>query len=50
MAYVKTDVDKAVEFLRGLSIKSYEYPKMNKVIVLLREQEACIDGYEHGSV
>ena len=48
--HAETEVDKAVEFLRGLSIKSYEYPKMNKVIKLLVKQEACIDGYEHGSV
>ena len=48
--YAKTEVEKAVEFLKSLSIKSYEYPKMNKVIELLRKQEACIDGYEHGSI
>ena len=48
--YVKTEVDKAIEFLESVNLKSYEYPKMKKVIELLREQEACIDGYEHGSV
>ena len=44
------DTKEAIEFLRGLNIKSYEYNKMNKVIELLTEQEACIDGYEHGSI
>jgi|AntAceMinimDraft_17_1070374.scaffolds.fasta_scaffold1171606_1 hypothetical protein len=47
---VKTEVEKAVEFLRGLNLKSYEYKEMNKVIKLLIEQEVCIDGYEHGSI
>ena len=47
--YVKTDVDKAIEFLEGLNIKSYDR-ELIRVINLLREMEACIDGYEHGGL